>query len=123
VEVRLADSAGLAGSASDISVCVTSSLPGARPTIVASTRRESGNLELMSFVAVPDALGNVALVRTGDASNRADSAVSSTALTSLEPGRVLLASQLNATLQVSTYALSDAAADPAPASIFHAPLS
>jgi len=114
---RLADSGGLAGAASDISVCVTSSTPSARPTIVASMSRGSGNLELISFVLVPDSVGGAALVRTGDASNRADTFVRDTALTSLEPGRVLLAGQFNGVLQLGTYAVSDAAVTPAPASI------
>ena len=119
---RLADSRNSAGAASDIAVCVTSSTPGGRPTIVTSMRRGSGNLEVIAFVLVPDTSSGAALVRTGDATNRANTTdIRDTALASLEPGRVLLADQLDplldGALELTTYAVTDAAITPAPASI------
>ena len=100
---------------------MTSSTPGGRPTIVTSMRRGSGNLKVIAFVLVPDASSGAALVRTGDATNRADTDIRDTALASLEPGRVLLADQLDplldGALELTTYAVTDAAITPAPASI------
>ena len=112
---RLADSGSEAGTASLIAITTTVT-PTGTPTILVSMQRGSGNLEIIAFEFLADDTGEPVIVRTGDYSNAANSVVFETALTSLDPGRILSACRIGG-LALTTYTVLDAAAAPAPKEI------
>ena len=97
---RIAESE--AGEASEIAVCSTVTSPSGRSTILVSMRNGDGNLEIIAFVLIAQAVGPAALIRTGEIS---DADVTGTALANLEPGRFIAALRADDKLQVSSYSV------------------
>jgi len=112
---RLADSGGEAGTASLLAVTTTVT-PTGTTTILVSLQRGSGNLGVIAFELLADDEGEPVIVRTGDFATAANTVVFETALTSLEPGRILSACRMNG-LALTTYQVADAATMPAPKEI------
>jgi hypothetical protein len=128
--VRLTPDGFEGGPASAIAVCMVDTAPSHAPTIVASMRRSftrvqgqniqhegTDNLGILAFELLPDDVGGVEFLRTGDLSNAANAKVGATTLAPLEAGRVLSALWMDDELHLSTYSVTDAIIAPAPASI------
>jgi hypothetical protein len=113
---RIADSGDEAGAASSLAISTIPMSVGL-PVILVTLRRGSGNLELIAFELFDDGLGTPVISRTGDDTNRADTIVGANALVALATGRALTALQLDGTLQLATYEISDASQRLAPADI------
>jgi hypothetical protein len=78
------------------------------PTVLVSMRQGSGNLKIIAFDVVGEA-GDIALVRSGEYENDADTEVTQTALLTLDPNRFLSACRIDGNLEVATYELSRSA--------------
>jgi hypothetical protein len=104
--VRLTPDGIEAGTADDISVCMGTTEPNGRPTIVASMRRGSDNLEIITFELLTNGAGGATFVRTGEAENESGTDVTGTSLAGLDPGRIVSAIQVDNDLQLKTYSLS-----------------
>ena len=113
---RIADSGDEAGAASCLAI-TTIPMSVGPPVILVTLRRGSDNLELIAFELFDEDLGTPVISRTGDDTNRADTIVGATAVTPLDTGRALVALQLDGTLQLATYGISDASQRLAPADI------
>jgi hypothetical protein len=104
--VRLTPDGIEAGTASDITLCMGITEPDGRPTIVASMRRGSDNLEIITYELLANGTDGATFVRTGEAENKSGTDVTWTSLAALDPGRIISAIQVDDDLQLTTYSLS-----------------
>jgi hypothetical protein len=105
--VRLTPEGIEAGTASDISVCMGTTEPDGRPTIVTSMRRGSDNLEIITYELLANGANGATFVRTGEAENKSGTDVTWTSLAGLDPGRIVSAIQVDDDLQLTTYSLTE----------------
>lgn len=108
---RLADTHGvngdLARTASGIALSSTVASSNGEKAIVASMRNGSGDLEMIAFELINDSGGDPIFTRTGTVTSEANSNTDDTALTDLEPGRIISAFKNDDNLQLITFRVSN----------------